>query len=157
MNSTPQGPDNFRDDVEGADGKYPESWIPDPGDTLIGTLIRYDKATTAYGEADIAVIEEEITKILRSFWLLHAVAIREFAKLVPKPGERIAVKRLEDGFTEANSSRKATRYKRYIIRVDGRDRDDDVPDFSRHLPPDPRIAPVPDEELFAKKDDLPFD
>jgi hypothetical protein len=162
MNTTPQGSDNFRDDVEGADGTYPESWIPDPGDKLIGTLDHYDKATTAYGEADIAVIKDEDTGVLRSFWLLHAVAIREFAKLVPRPGERVAIKRLEDGTTEASPNRRATSYKRYIVRVDGRGRADDVPDFSRHLPPEAQHLPPEqrDAEManpFVIKDALPFD
>jgi hypothetical protein len=130
--------DSFKQAVADDDGTHPESWIPDVGDMLIGTIERYDTASTAYGEADIAVIKDEESGELRGFWLLHTRAISEFGRLSPKPGERVAIKRLPDGQSR-NPSGRASKYRRYLVRVDRQADPAAVPDFQRHLPSELRL------------------
>ncbi|MBT9131153.1 MAG: hypothetical protein DDT41_01455 [candidate division WS2 bacterium] len=36
------------------------NWIPEvPGDTLIGTVVEFNKIVTSFGEADVALIQDE--------------------------------------------------------------------------------------------------
>jgi hypothetical protein len=155
--------DTFKQAIADDDGSHPESWIPEVGETLIGTLERYDSATTVYGESDIAVIRDEASGGLRGFWLLHAVAISEFAKQKPKPGERVAIKRLPDGQNQNPQGGRASKYKRYLVRVDRQADPTAVPDFQRHLPPDLRQTvpdavelPLPETPFAPQSDGLPF-
>lgn len=144
------GQDDFRNELDNFDGEYPESWIPKPGDMLVGKLARYSSGHTSYGEQLIAVIEDDETQTPRSVWLMHTVLHGEFKKLRPKPGERVGIKRLQD-------SEKG--YARYVVRVD---REEPVPDFQAFEPPGSTIEDqkeeVEEEEAsFAgiKNDKLP--
>lgn len=128
MNRRPADP--FRRELEDFDGEYSESWIPKPGDVLVGELLRYTTGTTEYGQCPIAVIRDEDGGEERSVWLLHAVLRREFQEQRPRPGERLGIKRLPDD--------RKRRYKRYALRVD---RDEPVvPDLDRY-PPAGDVAP----------------
>ena len=121
---------NLREELENCDGEFPTSWRPEIGDVLVGRLVRYDRATTQFRECNIAVIEDEDAGEVWSVWLLHAVLISEFKKQMPRPGERLGIKRLPD-------SHKG--YKRYFLRVD---RDNpDIPEFG-----DPQLDEAPGPE-----------
>lgn len=109
---------NLRDELNKETGVYPTSCKLNAGEMLVGELVRYSRATTQYGESPIAVIRDDETKELVSFWLIHTVALDEFKRLRPRPGERIGIKRLADA---------EKGYKRYVVKVD---RDEpEVPDF----------------------------
>jgi hypothetical protein len=109
---------DLRIELEREDGTYPESWRPQPGDILVGTIEKYDRASTSYGTYNIAVLRDE-QGALHSVWLMHAVLLDEFRKLRPRPGERLGIKRLEDA---------ERGYRRYAVRVD-REPGSDIPDF----------------------------
>ncbi|MDA2927996.1 hypothetical protein MYX78_12335, partial [Acidobacteria bacterium AH-259-G07] len=64
---------DLRSELQNFDGTFPESWKPDIGDILVGTLVRYDSGYTDYGEYLIAVIQDDETGEKRSVWLLHEV------------------------------------------------------------------------------------
>jgi hypothetical protein len=165
MSTHPQGrpQDSFTQAVQDDDGSHPESWIPEVGDSLIGTIERYDSAATVYGERDIVVVRDEASGELRGFWLLHDVAISEFARQSPKPGERVGIKRLPDGQRQNPQGGRASKYKRYLVRVDRQADPTAVPDFQRHLPPDQRTTmpdvvdlPKPASPFEPQSDGLPF-
>ena len=62
--------DAFRQAAELDDGSYPKSWIPEPGDFIIGTLDHYDTGTSRFGTRTIAVIRDEGSGELRGIWLM---------------------------------------------------------------------------------------
>lgn len=105
--------DPFRRAVEEFDGQWPERWDPNPGDLIVGQLVRYDgPIETQYGPGHVAVILDEDSGQERSVWLLETVLVNEFANLAPDPGERVAVKYM--GMQEA---RGGSEYKSYVVRV----------------------------------------
>ena len=122
---------DLRDELEKFDGTYPESWRPEVGEILVGTIVRYETGSTNYGSYPICVVRDEQSGAERSVWLLHAVLRDEFEKQKPLPGERCGIKRLPD--SDKN-------YKRYVVRID-RDQPD-LPDFSQFAP----AGDVPPEE-----------
>jgi hypothetical protein len=73
------------------------AWRPEPGETLVGVVERYDRRTARYGEADVALVRDEATGDLRAVWLVYATLRDLFDRERPKPGERIGVRRLDDG------------------------------------------------------------
>jgi hypothetical protein len=85
---------------------------------VIGRLVRWSKGKTAYGKKWIAILETEDAaggqpSSLVSVWLLHKVLKEEMEKLEPKIGERIGIRRLEDG---KNGNGKCYRYKVIVDR-----------------------------------------
>lgn len=146
---------NGRRDLRGElardDGTYPPSWRPNPGAIISGTLIRYSSATTAYGRATIAVIEDEASGERISVWLIHTVLKNEFQKQRPEPGERLAIKYF--GVVDAAN------YHRYKLLVD---RPDEVPDFGSsattdELPGDFALSKPPSSEAdHGADEDVPF-
>ena len=100
---------NLREELDNVRGDYPEAWRPEPGDVLVGRLVRYDKAKTPYGERDIAVVHDEDLDTDISVWLIHTVLIGEFKEQQPKVGDRLAIKR----FTDSQKG-----YRRYTLVVE---------------------------------------
>lgn len=154
MTPTTKTDDGLRDELEDFDGEYPESWIPDVGDILVGEVLRYDSGSTDYGRHPICVLEDEATGEERGVWLLHTVLLEEFKQRRPKPGERVGIKRLPDA---------EKGYKRYAVRVDREE--PEVPDFDAFSDPGdvpPGEDPTDPEDDFSEDalmggdDDLPF-
>src|SRR5688500_1518287 len=72
------------------DEPMPESWVPQPGEEIVGVFRRLEKGTTAYGEAWICVLEStRALGRLASVWLLHTSLRNELARLRPQPGELV--------------------------------------------------------------------
>jgi len=105
---------DIRDELERFDGTFPEAWIPEPGDILVGEILRYDVGPTAYGRFPVATIADEETGEELSVWLLHTALRSSFAQLRPRIGERIGIRRLEDGTGDATGHT----YRRFLVRVD---------------------------------------
>lgn len=105
MNSSSGGYRSLLAELDG-DSKYPEAWKPEPGDAIEGQLVRYTKANTRYGVKDIATVR--VDRFTRdgattntaptsvAVWLTPTSIVREFSEKRPQPGERIALKRLQD-------------------------------------------------------------
>ena len=137
-------------ELEDFDGTYPKSWLPKPGDIIVGRILRYTSGRTDYGKYPIAVVEDAKTKQPRSVWLMHQVLRNEFEDQQPKVGETIGIKCLP-------KSEKG--YKRYVLRVK---RDEpSVPDFSQYAAPGD-VAPEDKASLLDEvnkdddEEDLPF-
>lgn len=125
--------DAFRQAAEQDSGSYPEAWIPDVGDLLIGKVTEYSEGSTRkYGTHHIATVRDEDGGKLRAVWLLHKVLEDEFRRYRPQIGERISIKRHADGCTTTG-----TKYKRYRLRVDR------------------PAAAAPNFDEFTKADDIP--
>jgi hypothetical protein len=107
--------DDFERRFEEDDGVFPESWRPRPGDKCIGRLVRYTRGEGKFGPRTITVLQcsnDEGKPYLLSVWLSSAVLIEKFRRLRPKPGERVAIKRVAD-VEGANG-----RYANYVVHVD---------------------------------------
>jgi hypothetical protein len=74
-----------------AEEPAPESWRPEPGDKIMGRVIRYEKGTTqGWGDAPIVVLESLRTQgRLISVWMFHTTLVNEFKKQRPKVGEAL--------------------------------------------------------------------
>jgi len=103
------------------------AWKPEPGEVLVGELLAYRQGQGAYGPAWVAHVREEGSGELRAVWLFHAVALDEFRRLRPKPGERVGLRLLEDG------GKAGARYRRFALVVD-RPVEAEVPDFEALAP-----------------------
>lgn len=103
------------------------AWKPEVGDVLVGELVAYRQGQGAYGPAWVAHVREEGSGELRACWLFHAVLLDEFRRLRPKPGERVGIRRLEDG------GKVGARYRRFALVVD-RPVEAEVPDFEALAP-----------------------
>ena len=132
------------------DPELPKSWRPTPGSMLVGTVRRYDHAETAYGPRWICVLEDESGESV-AVWLSHTVLLGEFKEKRPKPGERIGIRRLDDA---------AKGYARYVVLVEGREPEAEVPDFDEFCELGD-VAPEDRAEVLAGNGDgasleLPF-
>lgn len=122
-----RGPRDLRAELEGYDGTNSDSWKPDPGDILAGTLVRYEKANSVHGPKVVAIVDDISAGHRYAVWLSPKVLVSEFEKHRPKPGERIAIKRLLD---HANG------YKVFRLLVD-RDVDEEFANFDPFSDPTP--------------------
>lgn len=126
--------DAFRQAAEQDTGSYPEAWIPKVGDLLIGEVTEYSEGSTKHGSYNIVTVRDEDSGKPRAVWLMHKVLEDEFRRHGPKVGERVSIKRHEDGCTTTG-----TKYHRYRVRVDRPAAD--APNFAK----------------FTKADDIPPD
>ena len=126
--------------LDGNSGEHPEAWIPDVNESLVGELIEYREAQAKHGPARIAVIREDSGLQDRAVWLFHKVLLEEFKRLQPKPGERVGIRRLEDGQTGDFT------YRRFTVVVD-REGDSEVPDFDGLETVDPMASPHPGDQV----------
>lgn len=100
---------DLRAELEAADDRDPQVWKPEVGDTLVGILVRYDEIDGKFGLVRAAFIDEEGTGLLRYVYLSTVVISAEFEKADPKPGDRIGLKRLQNG---------GSGYKRFSLLVE---------------------------------------
>lgn len=113
--------DPFREAAENDDGSYPDTWKPSVGDLIIGTVSHYDVYEGDYGRVNVCVIDDEQTGKPWSVLVGGAVLPDQFARYAidgfpgPKPDERVYVKRVEDGV-----GRTGRKYRRYVLKVEGR-------------------------------------
>lgn len=113
----------------------PEAWRPtEPGDVLAGELVRYEQGHTDYGPQHIAIIRDE-DAVEHAFWLLHAVALDEFKKLRPAPGELVAI-----CFLGPRTSATGQPYTGYRVVVDRQVEPPQAPDAGAVVP-DPEEPP----------------
>jgi len=103
---------SFRDEVAKSDGTtLGTSWAEEESPVIAGELLRYEKATTRYGEAVIAVIRDDKLGEV-SVWLTPTVLKSRFADARPVPGEVVGIKYL--------GKHPVKNYKQYSVLVQGR-------------------------------------
>ena len=85
---------NLREELDRFGDHQPDVWIAEPGDTLVGTVAGFDHGHTKFGDYDILLVQDDEGDALRSVWLMHAVLRSEITRHDPRPGDRIAIKRL---------------------------------------------------------------
>jgi hypothetical protein len=84
--------DRLRRDMEDDDGSPPDMWDPEPGESLIAELLRYEERTTKVGPCRVAVVREADSDELYSVWLSRSVLKNEFDKQSPRPGDMLGLK-----------------------------------------------------------------
>ncbi len=138
---------NLRDQLQDYDPELPRSWRPRPGSVLVGTVRRYDRAESAYGPRWICVLQEDESDESVGVWLSHTVLLGEFKQKRPKPGERIGIRRLDDS---------PKGYARYVLLVEGREPESEVPDFGSLGEEVGDVAPEDREAVLSEAPGLPF-
>ena len=131
---------DLRQELEDWDG-WPAAWQPEPGDILVGKVLRYSVGEGSFGPVHTCLIEEENTGKRWSLWLSSTVLLRLFQRERPRPGERIGL-RYEGKDPEEG-------YHRYLLLVD---REETVPDFHALGGEDCGLARYRTEE----EDGIPF-
>ena len=114
---------DLKRELEHFDGTYPQAWQPDPGDILVGKIVKIERAPCRFGAGGmtwVLCIEKDEGLGAVSLWLTSTVLLNEFRKLRPKQGERIGIKYL--GMRQGADNT----YKAYAIRID---RPEEEPDF----------------------------
>lgn len=102
----------LRAELAADNGAYPEAIKIEPGDVLIGRLVRYGKAhSVPYGDGAHCVILDEETGKPVTLWLTHTSLRGLFRQIAPVPGETIALKRFDD----APPPKKAARYRLDVV------------------------------------------
>ena len=111
------GVDELRRAVAADDGSLPERWNADdvPGTMLVGTLLRYETIVTDFGEAQVAVIEDDDDGHVWGVALFRAVLKKRFEQLNPKPGDTIGLKYV--GLAEPRN-KGANSYHNYVLKVE---------------------------------------
>jgi hypothetical protein len=135
---------------------FPESWKPRPGDIIVGVVAKYTQAESKFGTRWICVLNvlnDLGVEYFVSIWLSHAVLLGEFAKLRPRVGERVGIKRLEDKVGSGGS------YARYVVKVD-RPEAESAPDWDKIAESALESATVAtgasDKAADDDHDDIPF-
>ena len=146
---------NLLGELEDWRDEQPRVWRCEPGDVLVGELVRYTRGEGTYGPAWIAQVREEGSGELRSVWLFHMVLLYLFKTLRPQPGERLGIRRLDDGEGERG------RYRRYAVVVDRDGGEGQVPDFDAFGPAGDAVV-IPDTPNSGSTDNpteppCPFD
>jgi hypothetical protein len=86
--------DSYQRLIDQVEQDPPKAWIPtDEEPLLVGTFVRLDRGTTAYGPTFIAVLRSE-DDVEHAVWLIHAVLRNELKRLRPQPGELVAIRYL---------------------------------------------------------------
>lgn len=73
------------------DNSWPESWKPEPGDLLVGKLIRKGVRKTRYGPTEVAVVETD-DHARFCVWLSSTVLKGCFDQENPEPGDRVGIR-----------------------------------------------------------------
>lgn len=107
-----------RELIERGDNDWAPCWRPKPGETLIGTVRRYDVGQNQFGEVRTVTIEREDGTGPVSVWLSSEVLRREFERQRPKIGERVGIR-----FIGRHPERQ---YNRWAVITD---REEGEPDF----------------------------
>ncbi len=81
----------------------PQSWKPQRGEILSGTLVEYQQATSKHGDATIAVIRPDDGGLV-GVWL-GTVLLGKFKNARPAPREVIAIKYVGEVQGKAHSYR----------------------------------------------------
>lgn len=107
-------------------GQYPPSWLPETEGAIVqGTLFKYTRAPTRYGDCWVAWLKTKEGPVC--VWISSAVLAAEFKRLKPKVGEYVGVR-----FVGWSADR---RYKKFAVAV--ADRPEEQPDFDTWEDPDP--------------------
>lgn len=101
---------DLRRELEEIEDEYPPAWHPEPGEILVGRIVRYDEGRTPYGQVRTVIVQDEETGERVSIWLSNTVLKNEFDRLSPAAGERIGIRYV--GKDDQRS------YHKYKVRLD---------------------------------------
>lgn len=88
------------------------AWRPEIGETLVGRIERFERREARFGPCDVALVRDEASGELRAVWLAWPTLADRFTEQRPQVGERIGVRRLEDGQGKRGA------YRRFALVVD---------------------------------------
>jgi hypothetical protein len=130
---------SFENDVVGITGDYPPGWAPAVGEHIVGRILKYETIEGDFQPVPVATVETEVRARCKdrdknqvavevggdlTVWISPAALRSAFKAQTPRVGERIGLKRLDDGV-----GRTGRTYKRYGLMVDRAPEDAPVPDF----------------------------
>jgi hypothetical protein len=84
--------ERLRQQMADDDGVPAQMWDPEPGESLLAEVLRYEERTTKVGPCRVAVVREIDTDDEWSVWLSRSVLRNEFDKQEPRPGDKIGLK-----------------------------------------------------------------
>jgi hypothetical protein len=156
MSTTPQDLRRWANEEE----PETESVRLQPGQAVIGRLVRKRIAVTEFGPAGVVTLDRGEGKPRVDVWLFHAVLQAQWREWQPQIGETVGIKRLPDG-----KNAKGVSYKNFEVRVAGRE--PQSPDFDAFFADKRDVnsitaAALPEpqsvEEMFNEDggDNLPF-
>lgn len=109
-----------------AEEDFAESWRPDKDSAaqLVGEVVRYSTAPTAYGDKTVCVVRDGAGQEW-SVWLLQAALVAAFSRERPKPGELLLI----DYQGQKMSERTGRRYHAFKLVVERDNDGSTLPDF----------------------------
>ena len=110
----------LRDRMKSGAESIPQSWQPEPGESLVGEFQRWTEGTTGRGETHrIAVIADVDTGELRAVWTFYVALREELKRADLQPGDLVGITRLDDGVKKATDPNRAgSTYRRYRVEVE---------------------------------------
>ena len=133
--------DPLRDELENYEGR-PDTWKPKVGDILDATVVEYDESPCCKFEpCQICTVRDRENDALLSIFVSPVVLRREFARVKPRIGERMLIKRLPD----------AGQAKIFRVMMDRQQPDPTVPDFGA-----PDADPEQDTDAPLTVENVPF-
>lgn len=110
-----------------ADKDFPASFhFNEPGDSVTGKLVRWDRGPSKFGDEQIPIAVLETEAGPRGVWLFSAVLKAKFGELKPKAGEVVRVEFL--GTKKSATSEFS--YKNWSVSAPEREAEEYVPDFA---------------------------
>lgn len=106
-------------------------WNPEPGDQVVGELLRYEDRVTKFGPARVAVVDQDDGQGRVGVWLTAAVLKTLFEREQPRPGDHVGVKFIGPA--------PGKNYKLYALLVDRAEQVTPAP--SSAAPTASRVAP----------------
>jgi hypothetical protein len=146
---------SFQRELDEDDGSARTLWDPQPGGTLLGDLVRYEKRMTRIGEADVAVVREYETGALWSVFLTRSVLKNEFDQQSPRETDRIGIKFHGEKSTR-NGDRTYMHYTLHVRRVPGTEPPQQVITTAPPTPLSSQSAPTTTAASAAGDDELPW-
>jgi hypothetical protein len=142
--------------LDQVDADWPEAWIPEEGQTIVGVLVRKETAPSAFGEREIIVLADPGTGVESSVWLNHAALTSEIYRVKPQAGEMLAIKYLGPD-PEAKPKDGRAPAHRYRVAVDRGETPITWDDPVEPIEAAPVTQQEPDLDLTpGPDDDLPF-
>ena len=89
-----------------------QAWKPNPGDTLVGTVLEIDERTSEFGSYPLLIIEEEESGDEIAVHAFHTVLKNEIARKSPAPGDKIGIV-----YNGKDQERKYEKYRVVLDRV----------------------------------------
>lgn len=136
-----------------------EAWMPEPGDTIVGTIIDVGSNDAGYGIYPILTVEREDGTV-NSVHAFHTVLKSEVANRQPRAGDRVGIKYLGKVKTKGGKGEYEAYKVRWEIRhepaPDWEAMAEDAEEERKYITKDAEQVAQQAEPGGAQDDDIPF-